>query len=175
MKPVLLSGTDTMANPFRQSAIRGLRKGDSFSYSRSFSQAETVSFGDITRDFNPVHYDPRWASLKGFKGVICHGLLVGSMICEFGGQVGWLATGMNFKFIKPVYFGDSISCTITITKIEEGGRAEAEAFLTNQNGEQVCYAHLKGRLPINQERDHLKLLVEEGDTTNKLSNESYFS
>jgi acyl dehydratase len=111
--------------------------------------------------------------MKGFRSVICHGLLVGSMICEFGGQVGWLATGMNFKFIKPVYFGDTIDCTLTITKIEESGRAEAEAFFANQNGEQVGYAHLKGRVPIDQEKDHLRIIVEEGDSTNKLSNEKY--
>jgi acyl dehydratase len=162
-----------MSNRFRQCAIAGLKKGDSFTYWRTFSQAETLSFGDLTRDYNPVHYDSRWAGLKGFRSVICHGLLVGSMICEFGGQVGWLATGMNFKFIKPVYFGDTVNCTLTITKIEENGRAEAEAFFSNQNGERVGYAHLKGRLPIDQERDFLKRMVEAGDTTNKLSNETY--
>lgn len=31
--------------------------------------------------------------------MICHGLLVGGMICEFGGQVGWLASGMDFKVL----------------------------------------------------------------------------
>ncbi len=90
-----------MANPTRQSAINGLKQGDGFSTTRTFSHAETLLFGDITRDYNPVHYDERWASMKGYRGVICHGLLIGSMICEFGGQVGWLATGMSFKFIKP--------------------------------------------------------------------------
>ncbi len=49
---------------------------------------KTEYFGDITRDYNPVHYDFRWVEAKGFKGLICHGLIVGSMICEFGGQVG---------------------------------------------------------------------------------------
>ena len=91
------------------------------------------------------------------------------MICEFGGQVGWLATGMNFKFIKPVYFGDTITCTITLTKIEDSGRSEAEAILTNEANEQVCYAHLTGRLPLDHEREVLRLMVEEGDSANKLA------
>ena len=98
-----------MTNPIRQKAIEGLKERASFTYSRSFTQKETEIFGDLTRDYNPVHYDLRWVEAKGFKGLICHGLIVGSMICEFGGQVGWLATGMNFKFIKPVYFGDMIT------------------------------------------------------------------
>ena len=89
-----------MPNPMRQKAIEGLKAGDIFTYSRTFKQEETEQFGDMTRDYNPVHYDLRWAKSKGFDRLICHGLLVGSMICELGGQVGWLATGMNFKFIS---------------------------------------------------------------------------
>ena len=162
-----------MPNPMRVNVIQGIQPGDSFSYTRSFTREETNTFGDLTRDYNPVHYDPRWTDLKGFKGLICHGLLVGSMICEFGGQAGWLATGMNFKFIKPVYFGDTIRCTITITAIGNGGRAEAEAYFTNQEAERVCYAHLTGRLPVEQERDLLKQMVDENDPTNRLSNEKY--
>ncbi|MGB2928370.1 MAG: MaoC/PaaZ C-terminal domain-containing protein [Desulfobacterales bacterium] len=157
-----------MPNAMRQRAIDGLKQGDSFTYKRTFSQEETELFGDLARDYNPVHYDLRWSEGKGFKGLICHGLIVGSMICEFGGQVGWLATGMNFKFIKPVYFGDTITCTITITKIEDSGRSEAEAIFTNDN-DRVCYAYLTGRLPLDHEREILRLMVEEGDPTNKLA------
>ena len=158
-----------MPNPMRIRAIQGLEAGDSFTYTREFNEADTLSFGDLTRDYNPVHYDERWTGLKGFHGPVCHGLLVGSMICELGGQVGWLATGMNFNFLKPVYFGDTIRCTLTITKIEESGRAEAEAFFTNQNGDQVCYARLTGRLPMRRERELLQRMIDEGDPTNKLA------
>jgi acyl dehydratase len=156
-------------NPIRQKATEGLKEKASFTYSRTFTQQETETFGDLTRDYNPVHYDLRWVAAKGFKGLICHGLIVGSMICEFGGQVGWLATGMTFKFIKPVYFGDTITCTITISKIEASGRAEAEAILTNEANEQVCYANLTGRLPVDHERAILREMLEEGDPTNKLA------
>jgi len=53
-----------MANPFRESAVKGIGKGDSFSYKRVFTQKDTIVFGDPTRDYNPVHYDSRWASAK---------------------------------------------------------------------------------------------------------------
>jgi len=163
-----------MANPIRTRAIEGLSEGDSFLFTREFTREETLSFGDMTRDYNPVHYDLRWAELKGFKDLICHGLLVGSMICEFGGQVGWLATGMSFKFIKPVYFGDTIRCSVTITKIAGNGRAEAEAFFTNQDGEKVCRVHLTGRIPLNPEQELLKQMTDEGDSTNKLSRKKIY-
>ena len=160
-----------MPNPMRLLAVKGLKQGDSFTCSRTFNQQETELFGDMTRDYNPVHYDLRWAEAKGFSGLICHGMLVGSMICEFGGQVGWLATGMGFKYMKPVYFGDTITCSITITSLDDFGRAEAEAFFTNEAGEQVCYASLTGRLPLDKDRDLLGQIVKEGDPDNKLSEE----
>lgn len=162
-----------MPNPIRKKAIQGLKAGDVFSYRRTFAEAETLAFGDLTKDYNPVHYDSRWTDGKGFKGLICHGLLVGSMICEFGGQVGWLATGMGFKFLKPVYFDDTICCTVTITKIAPGGRAEAEASFTNQCGEQVGHAQLTGRLPLRPERELLGQMVSENDPTNGLSEKNY--
>jgi 3-hydroxybutyryl-CoA dehydratase len=157
-----------MPNPMRQKAVEGLKEGDSFRYFRKFTQTETTLFGELTRDYNPVHYDTRWTDAKGFKGLICHGLLVGSMICEFGGQVGWLATGMNFKFIRPIYFDDTITCTVTIVKMAASGRAEAEALFTNETGEQVCFAHMTGRLPLDHERSILKQMVDERDPTNRL-------
>jgi len=158
-----------MPNPMRQKAVEGLQAGDTFTYARTFKKAETEQFGDLTRDYNPVHYDARWSAAKGFDRMICHGLLVGSMVCEFGGQVGWLATGMKFNFLKPVYFDEAITCNITITKIEPSGKAEAEAFFVNPSGEKVGRCVLTGRLPVSHERSILARMVAEGDPTNKLA------
>jgi 3-hydroxybutyryl-CoA dehydratase len=157
-----------MANPVRQKCIQGLEEGNVFTFERTFTRDDTEAFGDLTRDYNPVHYDTRWTESKGFNGLICHGLLVGSMLCEFGGQVGWLATGMNFNFIRPVYFGDTITCVITITRIEANGRSEAEALFTNETGEMVCRADFSGRLPLSGDQGILKQMTDEGDPTNKL-------
>ncbi len=150
-----------MINPMRQKAIQGLKVGDTITFSRSFSREETDQFGDLTRDYNPVHYDRRWADAKGFDGLICHGLLVGSMICEIGGQLGWLASGMRFQFMKPVFIDETITCTATILEIEPNGRAKAEAVFTNEKEEQVCHCLLTGRLPLPHERDLLNTIANE--------------
>jgi len=132
-----------MGNPIREKAIKGLEAGDSFVYTRTFSKEESMAFGDLTNDYNPVHYDRRWTDGKGFRDLICHGLLIGGMICEFGGQVGWLATGMNFKFLHPVYFNDTILCRVT------------------------------GRLPLEKEKQILSRMLSEGDSSNKLAQKIY--
>ncbi len=162
-----------MANLFRQKMIQGIHPKDTFIIKRTFTKQDTHTFGDVTRDYNPIHYDDRWTTVKGFNDQICHGLLVGSMICEFGGQVGWLATSMNFKFIKPVYFNDTIECTITLISLDENGKAEAEAIFINQNNNQVCFAQFKGRLPLMHEKQILNQMVEEGDPSNRISGETY--
>lgn len=161
-----------MANPVRKRAIAGLTPGDTFTFARQFTREETEAFGDLTRDYNPVHYDERWTDRKGFHGLVCHGLLFGSMICEFGGQVGWLATGMNFTFCRPVFFDDTVQCRVTLTRLEATGRAEAEAVFTNQHGKQVALAGLTGRLPLEAERQILGQMVDEGDPTNRLADKT---
>ncbi len=156
-----------MSNGMREKAVSGLKEGDIFEFSRTFTREETQEFGDLTRDYNPVHYDTKWTDKKGFKGLICHGLLVGGMICEFGGQVGWLATGMDFKFLHPVYFNDTIQCRVTLTLVEENGKARAEGEFINQDGIQVGQVSLRGRLPVKVEKTILDQMIKQGDPTNK--------
>lgn len=158
-----------MGTDLRQKAVNGLKPGDTFVFTRTFTREETQDFGDLTRDYNPVHYDERWSDAKGFNGLICHGLLVDGMICEFGGQVGWLASGMTFKFIRPVYFNDTIECRVELIRLDENGRAEAEGKFFNQNKDQVAWARLTGRLPLAPEKGILSRMMAEGDPSNKLA------
>ena len=147
---------------FRRDAAAGrLEKGTTIRFSRTFTEVDVEVFGQVTRDANPVHSDERWCDLKGFDGPICHGLLVGSMLCEPGGQWGWLATGMSFRFLKPVYIGDTVTCAMTIVELDDRRCARAEAELTNQRGEIVLTAELRGYLPGADERARLAELVGE--------------
>ncbi len=156
----------------RQRTIQGLRPGDTFTLSRTFTEELTRTFGDLSRDYNPVHYDRRFAGAKGFGGLICHGLLVGSLLTEVGGQIGWLATGIEFRFVKPVLFGDTVTCDFTLLEVDERGRAQARAVFSNQHGTTVIEASLSGRLPGDAEREILAPMVAEGDPTNKLASGS---
>ena len=126
------------------------------------------AFGDLTRDYNPVHYDEAFAAIKGFPGPICHGLLAGAMICEIGGQLGWLATGMDFSFKKPVHPGDAITCELTVDSVDANGFARGHAQLINQDGVEVIGAALEGFQPEPAARERLSQMMAEGDPTNPL-------
>jgi len=152
----------------RKSAVDGLTIGDTFTVTRTFTEADTTAFAEISRDYNPVHFDDRFAAVKHFRGRICHGLLVASLLTEIGGQIGWLASGMGFRFRKPVYFGDTVECRFTLTELDNRQRAEAEAVFRNQRGEIVLEATLSGILPGLAEKEVIGRMMAEGDPTNPI-------
>ncbi len=153
----------------RHRAIEGIRVGDEFSVSRTFTEQDMMQFASMSRDYNPVHLEDRFAKAKKFGSRICHGLLVGSMLTEIGGQIGVLASRMDFVFKKPVYFGDTVTCRWIFTEIDNENRAKAQVEFRNQDEIVVLTATVKGIIPGIPERAILKAMVEEGDPTNKLS------
>jgi 3-hydroxybutyryl-CoA dehydratase len=151
----------------RKRTIAGLKQGDSFTVSRTFTEQDTQAFANLSRDYNPVHFDDRFTAAKNFSGRICHGLLVASLLTEIGGQIGWLAAGMNFRFKRPVYFGDTIECIFTITELDDRNRATAEAIFKNQQGEIVIEASVTGMVPGPAEKRVMETMLAEGDPTNR--------
>ena len=151
----------------RQKAIDGLKAGDVFRVRRTFSENDVDAFAAISRDYNPVHFDERFARVKKFRGRICQGLLVAGMITEIGGQIGWLASEMRFRFRRPVYFGDTVECSVTIVDIDADNRARAEARFCNQDGILVIEADIRGVIPGAPEKEVLRIMLAEGDPTNR--------
>jgi 3-hydroxybutyryl-CoA dehydratase len=154
---------------FRERAAEGLQVGDLFTTSRTFTDDDIIRFAHISRDYNPVHFDARFAKARNFPAPICHGLLAASLVTELGGQIGWLASSMNFQFKGPVYVGETITCTWVITAIDQDGRAKASATLVKQDGVMVIEAEISGIVPGDAERKVLRDMLSEGDPTNRLA------
>jgi acyl dehydratase len=152
----------------RSRTVEGLKQGDSFATERTFTEEDVNRFAAISRDYNPIHFDLRFTETKGYTGRICHGLLVAGLLTEIGGQIGWLASGMNLRFKHPVHFGDTVQCRVTLDEVDEKGRATATCLFTNQEGVVVLEAELNGFLPGPAERKVMAAMVAEGDPTNPL-------
>jgi len=152
----------------RDAAEARVSVGTTVRFSRTFTERDVSEFARLTRDYNPVHLEPRFYEGKGFTGPLCHGMLVGSMICEPGGQWGWLASEMHLRFLRPVYIGDTVTCELTINELDERWFARADARFTNQQGELVLEAQLAGLLPMGDECSTLQAMLDEGDPTNPL-------
>lgn len=153
----------------RQRAAEGLQVGDAFKTSRVFTEDDVMRFARISRDYNPVHFDARFAKARNFAAPICHGLLTGSLITEIGGQIGWLASAINFRFKGPVYVGETITCRWVITAMDLTGRAQASITISNEDNVTVIEAEISGLVPGLAERKVLMQMLSEGDPTNGLT------
>ena len=152
----------------RERAADGLKVGDVFHTSRTFTREEVDLFAKISGDYNPVHFDAEFAQSRNFSAPICHGLLTASLLTEIGGQIGWLASNMNFQFKRPVYPEQTVTCEWTITAIDERARAQALVVMTNEAGEVVLTAEVGGVVSGEQQRALLKKIIAAGDQHNPL-------
>ena len=150
----------------RERAAEGLQVGDSFRTTRTFTDDDVALFAKISGDYNPIHFDARFAKARNFSAPICHGLLAASLVTEIGGQIGWLASVMNFRFKGPVYVGETITCNWVITAIDLKGRAKASVTITKEDGVTVIEAEIGGIVPGLEERKVLSQMLSEGDPTN---------
>ncbi|MNC27798.1 hypothetical protein D3C75_759860 [compost metagenome] len=73
---------------------------------------------------------------------------------------------MSFRFKRPVYAGETLTCDWIITEIDERGRAKAEVIITNPEGVIVLEAETTGVIPGEMERARLAEMLAEGDPTN---------
>lgn len=97
--------------------------GMSECYTRIVTDADIQQFAAVSGDTNPVHLDDEFAASTRFKKRIAHGMLSGSYISTVVGTKlpgpGCLYVSQTLKFRAPVYIGDEVSATVTITELNE--------------------------------------------------------
>jgi len=120
-------------------SMTDLKIGDSFSTTREITDALIRAFAEISGDHNPIHLDEEFARGTRFGRRIAHGMLSGAFISAVLGQefrerkIVYLSQTM--KFIAPVFIGDTVTTTATVTNIREGrGIVTLETICTNQDG-----------------------------------------
>lgn len=114
--------------------------GDEFSSSREISDELIRKFAEVSGDYNPIHLDDEFASHTRFGKRIAHGMLSGAFVSAvLGGELKGqtvIYLSQTLKFVAPVFIGDTVTTTSTITKIrEERGIVTFKNVCTNQNNE----------------------------------------
>ena len=100
-------------------------------------------FAGITGDFSPNHVNEEIMSKTPYKKRIAHGALsigyastTSTLIVEQAKATAVSAGYDRIRFIKPVFIGDTITVTYTITEIdEENLKSYANIEIVNQHGE----------------------------------------
>lgn len=114
-------------------------------FSKTVTEADVYAYAGITGDFYRVHVDEEFAKTTRFGARIAHGgLLVGLLSTV----MGWMAArlpppgGVSYKydmrFIRPVYFGDTVTAELRLAEIRTDRRELVfAAQCSNQRGETV--------------------------------------
>lgn len=99
-------------------------------------------YAELTGDFNPLHFDEEFAAATRFgrlisQGGIAVGLVHALVAMDLPGA-GTVFTEQHWNFPAPVYIGDTITATGTITNWRaERSRGEMEFVIVNQDGVEV--------------------------------------
>jgi 3-hydroxybutyryl-CoA dehydratase len=117
-----------------------LKVGDKFTTERLVTDELIRQFAEVSGDYNPIHLDEEYAKQTRFGKRIAHGMLSGAFISAVLGnelknmKVVYLS--QTLKFTAPVYIGDTVTTTATVTNIREDKPiVTSETVCTNQNGE----------------------------------------
>ena len=116
-----------------------LKIGDSSSLTKTFNDSDVRSFAEISGDKNPIHLDDEYAGQTRFKHRLVHGTLTAGLISAvLGTQLpgpGSIYIRQVINFRAPVYIGETITATVTISKIRTGKPIiTLETVCKNQDG-----------------------------------------
>lgn len=122
--------------------IHSIQIGDSASFTKTITETDIILYAGISGDFNPAHIDAEHAKGSMFGQRIAHGMLSASFISNvLGTQLpgpGTIYMAQELRFVKPVYVGDTVTATVTVTqRIPEKNRLILDTAVTNQRGEKV--------------------------------------
>src|SRR5437879_4416620 len=117
-----------------------LKIGDSFSTERLVTDELVRKFAEVSGDYNPIHLDEDFARTTRFGKRIAHGMLSGAFISAVLGnefkERNIVYLSQTMKFTAPVFLGDTVTATATVTNIrEDRGIVTLETICTNQNGD----------------------------------------
>ena len=119
-----------------------IKVGDNASLTKTFTESDVLTFAEISGDNNPVHIDATYAISTRFERQIVHGMLTAGLISAvLGTQMPgpgsiYLKQEMNFR--APVYIGDTVTATATVTKIRnEKSIVTLKTTCINQDGKEL--------------------------------------
>ena len=100
-----------------------MKIGDEASLTKTFTDSDVYTFAEISGDHNPIHVDAEFAATTRFERQLVHGMLTAGMISAVLGMQlpgpGCIYLKQELNFRAPVYIGDAITATVTVTKVRE--------------------------------------------------------
>jgi 3-hydroxybutyryl-CoA dehydratase len=119
------------------------------SVGRTVTESDIVTFAGLSGDFNQIHTDAAFSKETPFGQRVAHGLLVLSIASGLAMRTGVLEGTVlafreinDWKFVKPVYIGDTVFVELEIVEKKPlprigGGAIKIDLDVKNQSGSTV--------------------------------------
>jgi 3-hydroxybutyryl-CoA dehydratase len=100
-----------------------IKVGDQASITKTFTDEDVRTFAQISGDKNPIHLDDDHARNTQFGQRLVHGILTTGLISAILGMKipgpGSVYLSQTLNFRAPVYIGDTITATATVSNIRQ--------------------------------------------------------
>jgi len=128
--------------------IDQIQLGDKASFTKTMTETDVYLFAGISGDLNPAHVNQVDSEKTMFKGRICHGMLVSSLISTVLGMYlpgpGTIYMSQEVRFLSPVRMGDTVTAEAeVIERNAEKNRLVLKTTVTNQEGKVVIEGQAK--------------------------------
>lgn len=115
---------------------------DEGTFTKTISERDVFRFADASGDYNPLHVDDHYARNTIFGQRVAHGILTAGIIStvlasEIPG-LGTIFVELAIKFLKPVFFNDTITARAMVEEIISPTRIRMLVACVNQKGEDVA-------------------------------------
>jgi len=119
-----------------------VKVGETASQSLAVTDEVVRRFADLVGDHNPVHLDEAFAATTRFGKRIAHGMIAAGLISGVLGSKlpgpGTIYLSQSLQFTAPVFVGDVITATATVTMLREDKPiVTLETVCTREDGEIV--------------------------------------
>ncbi len=127
-------------------SIDDVKVGLSTRVTKTVSESDVYLFAGITGDFDPNHVDEEYCRKTSLGHRVAHGALIVGYTSAASTRIlqdfdrPMVSVGYErIRFLKPVYFGDTLTIDYVIESIErERERTIAKIEVKNQNDELVA-------------------------------------
>jgi 3-hydroxybutyryl-CoA dehydratase len=114
---------------------------------RTITESDIYAFAGLSGDFNQIHTDIEFGNKSAFGQRVAHGLLVLSIASGLAMRTGVLEDSViafreitQWKFIKPVFIGDTVHVVLNVVKTKSiprigGGAITIEVEVINQRND----------------------------------------
>ena len=123
-----------------------MKAGDVVVWERTFSEEDVRRFAEYSGDEGVHHLQP---DERG--RLMVYGLLTATLPTKIGGDINFIARQLTFRFLRPVYSGDTVRCEVKIEALTDSGsytQLKSSWVCRNQHGKEVMTGEAEGVIRI---------------------------